>query len=204
MATRYNNAINLDITNRCRLQCPKCMRQTYPNLHKRGHDISLENIEKISKGFKDLLFCGQMGDPIYHPKFDKIMDICKNNQVQVSTNGSGKSSSWYKKIHKINPNIKWIFGLDGLPEQSHIYRVNQDGPKVFENMKMLAAMGAIVTWQYIIFRYNENDITKAKALADQYNMEFINRISSRWKLNDPLRPLNKQNYKIRPTMSERI
>jgi|TARA_B110000444_G_C18624575_1_gene493793 MoaA/NifB/PqqE/SkfB family radical SAM enzyme len=180
------------------------MRQTYPNLHKRGHDISLENIEKISKGFKDLLFCGQMGDPIYHPKFDKIMDICKNNQVQVSTNGSGKSSSWYKKIHKINPNIKWIFGLDGLPEQSHIYRVNQDGPKVFENMKMLAAMGAIVTWQYIIFRYNENDITKAKALADQYNMEFINRISSRWKLNDPLRPLNKRNYKIRPTMSERI
>jgi len=197
-----SESINLDITNRCRLQCPKCMRQAYPNLHKRGRDISLENIEKISKGFKDLLFCGQMGDPIYHPKFDKIMDICKNNQVQVSTNGSGKSPSWYKQIHKINPNIKWIFGLDGLPEQSHIYRVNQDGLKVFENMKMLSAMGGFVIWQYIVFRYNENDLTKAKILADQYNMEFIEIHSSRWKLNDPLRPLNKQYYKTRPTMSE--
>ena len=180
------------------------MRQAYPNLHKRGRDISLENIEKISKGFKDLLFCGQMGDPIYHPKFDKIMDICKNNQVQISTNGSGKSSSWYKKIHKINPNIKWIFGLDGLPEQSHIYRVNQDGLKVFENMKMLSAMGGFVTWQYIVFRYNENDLTKARTLADQYNMKFVEIHSSRWKLNDPLRPLNKQYYKTRPTMSEGI
>lgn len=199
-----SESINLDITNRCRLQCPKCMRQAYPNLHKRGRDISLENIEKISKGFKKLLFCGQMGDPIYHPKFDKIMDICKNNQVQISTNGSGKSSSWYKKIHKINPNISWMFGLDGLPEQSHIYRVNQDGLKVFENMKMLSAMGGFVIWQYIVFRYNENNLTKAKALADQYNIKFVEIHSSRWKSNDPLRPLNKQYYKTRPTMSEGI
>ncbi len=199
-----SESINLDITNRCRLQCPKCMRQAYPNLHKRGRDISLENIEKISKGFKKLLFCGQMGDPIYHPKFDKIMDICKNNQVQISTNGSGKSSSWYKKIHKINPNISWMFGLDGLPEQSHIYRVNQDGLKVFENMKMLSAMGGFVIWQYIVFRYNENNLTKAKALADQYNIKFVEIHSSRWKSNDPLKPLNKQYYKTRPTMSEGI
>jgi len=199
-----SESINLDITNRCRLQCPKCMRQTYPNLHKRGRDISLENIKKISKGFEKLLFCGQMGDPIYHPKFDKIMDICKNNQVQISTNGSGKSSSWYKKIHKINPNISWMFGLDGLPEQSHIYRVNQDGLKVFENMKMLSAMGGFVIWQYIVFRYNENNLTKAKTLADQYNMKFVEIHSSRWKSNDPLRPLNKQYYKTRPTMSEGI
>jgi len=199
-----SESINLDITNRCRLQCPKCMRQTYPNLHKRGRDISLENIEKISKGFEKLLFCGQMGDPIYHPKFDKIMDICKNNQVQISTNGSGKSSSWYKKIHKINPNISWMFGLDGLPEQSHIYRVNQDGLKVFENMKMLSAMGGFVIWQYIVFRYNENNLTKAKTLADQYNMKFVEIHSSRWKSNDPLRPLNKQYYKTRPKMPERV
>ena len=199
-----SESINLDITNRCRLQCPKCMRQAYPNLHKRGRDISLENIEKISKAFEKLLFCGQMGDPIYHPKFDKIMDICKNNQVQISTNGSGKSSSWYKKIHKINPNISWMFGLDGLPEQSHIYRVNQDGLKVFENMKMLSAMGGFVIWQYIVFRYNENNLTKAKALADQYNIKFVEIHSSRWKSNDPLRPLNKQYYKTRPTMSEGI
>ena len=199
-----SESINLDITNRCRLQCSQCMRQTYPNLHKRGRDISLENIEKISKGFKKLLFCGQMGDPIYHPKFDKIMDICKNNQVQISTNGSGKSSSWYKKIHKINPNISWMFGLDGLPEQSHIYRVNQDGLKVFENMKMLSAMGGFVIWQYIVFRYNENNLTKAKTLADQYNMKFVEIHSSRWKSNDPLRPLNKKYYKTRPTVSKGI
>ena len=177
------------------------MRNVYPNLHKRGRDISLQNMEKISKGFSALAFCGQMGDPIYHPQFHKIMEICKSNFVQVNTNGSGKSSDWYKEIHEINPMIEWIFGLDGLPEQSHKYRVGQSGVEVFQNMKLLTSMGADVTWQYIVFRYNENSIDKARQLASQHNIKFAETYSSRWNENDTLKPTNRQYYKDRPKVS---
>ena len=39
--------------------------------------------------------------------------------------------SWYIKAFKANINARWIFGIDGLPNESHNYRVNQDGEKLF-------------------------------------------------------------------------
>ena len=32
--------------------------------------------------------------------------------------------------------VVWYFALDGLPEESHKYRINQDGRQVWEVMKM--------------------------------------------------------------------
>lgn len=198
------NTINLDITHRCRLQCPKCMRTKFSGLHKRGSDISLDNMKKISLAYHNLLFCGQMGDPIYHPQFDKIMEMCKNNNVQISTNGSGKSIEWFEKIHYINKNIKWIFGVDGLPKDSNKYRIGQDGISVFEVMKRLSSIGANVTWQFIVFKYNENDIEKAEVMSKQFGIKFLEIHSSRWDENDEFRPTNPKNYHIRPKVFEGI
>lgn len=195
------SSINLDITHRCRLQCSKCMRSEHPGLYKRGHDISLENMQKIADVIPSLGFCGQMGDPIYHPQFDKIMEICRDNIVQVSTNGSGKSLEWWKNIHSINPYIKWIFGLDGLPKDSHKYRVNQDGEQVFEVMKYLAKLSNSIHWQYIVFRYNENDMEEATQLAKDNNIKLNFVYSSRWNDNDELKPINPKYYRTRPKMS---
>lgn len=198
------NSINLDITHRCRLQCPKCMRIKHPGLHKRGSDISLDNMKKISLAYDNLFFCGQMGDPIYHPQFDKIMEICKNNNVQISTNGSGKSIEWFKKIHNINKDIKWIFGLDGLPKDSNKYRIGQDGLMVFEVMKCLSSIGANVTWQFIVFKYNENDIEEAMTMSKHFGIKFLEIHSSRWDENDEFRPTNQKYYQVRPKMFKGI
>ena len=55
--------------------------------------------------------------------------------------------------------VVWYFALDGLlPEESHKYRINQDGRQVWEVMKMGAEMGCKIKWQYIVFNYNEKHI----------------------------------------------
>ena len=36
-------------------------------------------------------------------------------------------------------------------------------------------------WQYIIFKYNEHNIEKAKAMADKHDLTFLLVKSSRWK-----------------------
>ena len=36
-------------------------------------------------------------------------------------------------------------------------------------------------WQYIIFKYNEHNIEKAKAMADKHDLTFLLVQSSRWK-----------------------
>lgn len=173
------------------------MRQKFPGLHKRGKDIPLDSIHKISKTFKNLLFCGQMGDPIYHPKFHQILEICKNNNVQVSTAGQGKSIEWWEEALFISKNVHWIFGLDGLPHQSHQYRIGQDGEKVFEVMSHLSDLGADVEWQYIVFKYNQDSIEEARNLAEENNIQFTLIESSRWdQPYDKYKP--DRHYKNRP------
>lgn len=197
------SSINLDITHRCLLQCPKCMRQKHPGLHKRGSDITLESMYKISKSFKNIIFCGQMGDPIYHPKFLQILEICKNNNVSILTNGQGKNINWWEEAAFISSKQHWAFALDGLPHESHLYRIGQDGNSVFDTMKHLASLGSNVLWKYIVFKYNQDSIPEARKLAEDNNIDFLLIESSRWdKPYDKYKP--DFHYKNRPDRSEML
>jgi MoaA/NifB/PqqE/SkfB family radical SAM enzyme len=190
----FGRNINLDITHRCLLQCPRCMRQFKPGLHKRGHDISVEDYTKICKSWHTVLLCGQMGDPIYHPKLHDLFDVNieQNNYLQISTNGHGKKDAWWDKSFTKTRAMQgnaWIFGLDGLPKDSHVHRINQNGEAVFEKMVEGARQGNNIQWQYIVFKYNENNIEEARQMARDNNIKFVLLESSRWLgEDDPLRP----------------
>jgi len=192
-------SINLDITHRCLLQCPKCMRQKHPGLHKRGKDISLGAMKKIAESFQYISFCGQMGDPIYHPKFLDILSICKNNTVEISTAGSGKKIEWWEEAALISSNQTWVFGIDGLPSQSNQYRIGQDGEQTFQMMKHISNIGAKVVWQMIVFKYNQDSIEKVRLMAKENNIDLIIIESSRWDIPyDKYKP--DKHYKDRPSM----
>lgn len=75
-----------------------------------------------------------------------------------------------------------------MPKDSHKYRVNQDGQKVFNMMLLAKSMGIDVIWQYIIFKYNQQDIQAATDLAKQNNIKIKFIKSNRWEVNDPLKP----------------
>ena len=103
---------------------------------------------------------------------------------------------WYDEAISEHGKGGWIFGIDGLPKDSHIHRINQDGEKLWKVAKKAAEAGLKVTWQYIVFRYNENDIDEAKSMAHDHGMRFELNSSSRWNgPNDPLRPTKKE-YRI--------
>jgi len=176
--------------------CPRCDRQNNPHLIKKGHDMTLDQMEKISKFYKIISLCGTRSDPIYHPQFLDILDVCKKNELYIDTNGSGKKMSWWEEAAKRGPRNKiWKISLDGLPEKSHIYRINQDGKQVFEVMKKLKDMGERLIWQHIIFKYNEDDIDQVKKLAKEYNITLELIKSSRWIKNDPYKPTNPEYYR---------
>jgi len=196
--------LNIDITHRCALECPMCQRQTmYKKYGKRvpGKDISISEIKKIISFYKDLSFCGQYSDPVHHPKFIEILKLLLHNNIScmVHNASSTKSKEWYIKAFKSNPKANWVFGIDGLPNESHKYRINQNGTKLFDIM--IESKKYLIhnpTWQYIIFRYNENHIEQAKKIANDIdvNILFIN--SSRWRNNNDIyRPTN-QNLSFDP------
>ena len=63
--------INLDISIKCTLQCPKCSRQTdFKDIRPiPGHDMTIEEYRKIINFFPRVMMCGQVSDPIFNKNF---------------------------------------------------------------------------------------------------------------------------------------
>ena len=141
--------------------------------------------------FDAFTFCGQLSDPIMHPNLPNMLkDIENENKfASIHVAVSHKPKEFYEKCFLSSPNSTWIFGIDGLPSDSHMYRKNQDGEKLFDIMLTAKQIVKNVVWQYIVFKYNENDIDEAKKLADRYNIVIQFLISSRFGGDDdPYKP----------------
>ena len=113
--------------------------------------------------------------------------------ASIHNASSAKSKSWYIKAFKAHPDAKWIFGIDGLPEESCLYRINQDGEKLFNIMlESKNHLNNPPYWQFIVFSYNERNLDKAKKMAEDNGLCFITTLSSRWNYkDDPYRPSEK-------------
>ena len=190
--------VNLDSTFRCTLMCPNCPRQfVFTNYGKKvpGKDIDMESFKTMLKYFKEINFEGTYSDPVHHPKFIEMIQMClvNNVRVEVQHSSAAKPYDWYIKAFKANPKANWRFSMDGLPSNSHIYRIHQDSPKLFKIMKeSVKHLKKKPLWQYIVFKYNENDIDEAMKLADEIGIGFYILKSSRWiGKNDPYKPSKK-------------
>lgn len=190
--------LNIDIGHRCALECPNCQRQrqfTRKGKKVPGYDMTMDEFYKITSFFKSINFSGQLSDPVHHPKFIEILEYCYKNKIEaiVHNASSLKPRHWYIKAFKANPLAKWVFGIDGLPEQSHIYRINQDGKKLYDLMvESKKYLKRLPVWQYLVFNYNEHNIEEAQEMARRDGVTFMILQSSRWNSeDDPLRPSKK-------------
>jgi MoaA/NifB/PqqE/SkfB family radical SAM enzyme len=191
--------INIDSSHRCPLECPKCQRQAIRSRGFKvpGRDMPWKDFIKIAEFFKKgLIFCGQISDPIFHPKFIEMLKYGYDHHIPIyiNTAASQKPIKWYEKAFDANPKAYWIFGVDGLPKDSHKYRIHQDGPKLFEVMKIGVKRGLYIRWQYIVFNYNENNIEEARQIAKDNDIHFDLILSGRWGIEDKYKPKNPKHY----------
>ena len=170
-------SINIDAGVRCTLQCPGCARTKLIKNGKRipGKDLTIEQFDKIADYFERVGFCGTWSDPIFNKNFIEFLKICKhkNKQVEISTAASHKPVKWYEEAFNANWDAYWVFGIDGLPEESHKHRVNQDGVKLFNMMLSAKYYGLDVQWQYIAFDYNIHNVQKAKEIAKFHKIDIL-------------------------------
>jgi MoaA/NifB/PqqE/SkfB family radical SAM enzyme len=182
-----NGGCMVDLTHRCPLECPMCKRQMEWKDQGQpvpGRDLPMSTIEKVLDTWKLVSFGGQLSDPMHHPKFVEILEMCNKKGVRptIHVASSAKPKSYFIKCFEAAPKARWKFGIDGMPEDSHLYRINQDGVKLFD---IMCEARNILTdhkpiWQYIIFKYNEKDIDKAIQKAKDNNIDLILMKSSRW------------------------
>lgn len=172
--------LQVDCTSYCNSFCGECARniqggEPHPLL-KLQHmsmdmwknickDNSLENIDRI-------IFNGNFGDICMHPDIisilDYVNDIKPNISIQIHTNGSNRTSEFWKDLAitlKKFDGHEVIFGIDGLEDTSARYRRGTNFKKTIENAKSMIAEDAFVTWRFIVFDHNIHQIEEASQYA---------------------------------------
>ena len=187
-----NKCGDLDITNKCTLQCPTCSRGkfNYKSNDIPGGDLTIEEWQDLTDYFSALTLNGTYGDPVFNPNLIQMLRIAcsKNVHVSISNAASQKPMEWYVDAFRAHPNAEWRFGIDGLPYQSFAHRINQDGEHLYEVMKTASKMDIKCIWQYIVFKYNEDKIDEAIQMSKDIGVDLEINYSGRY--TEFLKPTN--------------
>lgn len=170
---------NLDISHRCLIRCPQCVRQKdiSQDQIRRSFDLEEKDFQKLLDYYDNgVTFCGQISDPIYHPNFLKFLKMCdgQGRAVRIATNGSHRSDEWWEEAWSYGKGENaWYFGVDGIDEKSELYRVGSNFKDVWSRMKQGRDLGHTIVWQYIIFGYNEHEVDRAIEIAKEENFTLL-------------------------------
>ena len=152
----------------------------------------------------DIQLCGELGDPMMHPKIDDILTHIHNaehiNHVEVNTNGGLRNPNWYEMIgEKFGDNIEIVFGIDGIDHNTNwLYREGVDFSRAWNNMLSFRKANKNTTWQFIIFEWNWHQIKEAHSIANNEGLDM------KWIINSSnfgrLTPIN--NIEVKRILNE--
>jgi len=205
---------HVELTNMCTLKCSACARTTFieqwPQHWKNKNlelqtlseflDIDLENIS--------INLCGNYGDPIYHPQILDFVSFFKQKGaiVSITTNGSYKTEQWWKDlVCLLDSRDQVMFSVDGTPDNFTKYRKNGDWDSICTGMKVVADSLCHSVWKYIVFNFNENNVSEVEQLSKQIGLnEFRLEYSDRFHDNDDLIPVNTEFLGLRYEQQKRF
>ena len=179
-------SFHIEPTSRCTLECPLCDRTWfYETFKKRNlHEINIEHLVEFVGVNAKINMCGNNGDPIYHSRF---LDLCtrlkdNNCKVSITTNGSSKTKSWWKKLNSIlDENDILQFSIDGLEDTNHLYRKNAKWNSIMTGIGVFAQRKCKLHWKYIVFKHNQDQIKDAKELSSKLKFDYFKlEHSDRW------------------------
>lgn len=131
-------------------------------------DIDLTNVP--------VAFCGNYGDPIYHPDFVCMVQEFKRrgSQIRIVTNGSYKKSEWWQTLTScLDKYDSIVFSVDGMPENFTQYRTNADWESIQAAMTICAQAQCKTTWKFIPFAFNQTSIDQARVLSQSLGIDHF-------------------------------
>lgn len=170
--------IEFEVTTKCNARCPQCVRnyygdQVWPSLP--IVDLDLKSIinripDSVWKDLSHVRFCGTYGDPCMHKDLLNIIRLTKtvtNASITISTNGGIRSTNWWKELASILDPTKdrVFFGIDGLEDTNHLYRIGTNFKKIINNLKAFNQAGGVSVWSFLVFEHNQHQVEEARAFS---------------------------------------
>lgn len=186
--------VQIETSSMCNAACPQCLREWWNGDYSRIKQtyIPTEFYESripqhVYNDLENINFCGTVGDPCTAPNFIDVCRVVKrknpNIRISIATNGGMRNPKWWTELAQtLTENDVVTFGIDGLEDTNHIYRVNVRWNKLMENAQAFIKAGGIAHWQFISFAHNEHQIESAEALSQElgfnhfftiYNNRFV-------------------------------
>jgi MoaA/NifB/PqqE/SkfB family radical SAM enzyme len=206
--------IHLEITSKCQARCPMCPRRISGgplNPFIKLDEITLDVFKKwfeldFIKQLDSLFMCGNLGDPIISKDtleiYQYLREANPNIRLAMHTNGSARDSEWWQRLAQLK--VKVTFGIDGLTDTHHLYRISTDFNKIIENARAFITAGGVAKWHMLVFAHNEHQIEEARTMSKQMGfVDFSIKHTSRFKqdylqvIDDAGRPT----HRIKPTQT---
>jgi MoaA/NifB/PqqE/SkfB family radical SAM enzyme len=158
------------------------------------------------KQLESLFMCGNLGDPIISKDtleiYQYLRELNPNIRLAMHTNGSARDTEWWKRLAQLK--VKVTFGIDGLADTHHLYRISTDFNKIIENAQAFISTGGVAKWHMLVFAHNEHQIEEARTMSKQMGfVDFSIKHTSRFKqdylqvIDDAGRPT----HRIKPTQT---
>lgn len=185
MGAALLNIIHIEPSTRCTLLCPQCPRTEYIDRIS-PEDCDIDITVKGCRGFDTIIMCGNHGDPIYHADFHGLISSLRADQPHVRfdiiTNGAHRSTSWWETTARLLvPGDRITFSIDGMPHNNHQYRINSRWQSIEDAVIVLRKHGLPqldLTWKWILFRYNEDEVQAGIDLAKQLGFNRFTLVDS--------------------------
>jgi hypothetical protein len=191
-------AIHVEITNICQASCPMCARNYHgglPNPLVVDQSWTLEDFKtifnlEVLNTIEFVYFCGNFGDPILNSELPTMCKYLADNKptlkVHIHTNGGARNTKWWVDLVESLPKEHLVvFGIDGLEDTHHLYRVGTTYDNVIKNAITFIKAGGKAEWCFIKFKHNEHqeDEAHTRAMALGFT-SFVMKNSSRF-LGEP-------------------
>lgn len=195
---------HVELTARCPLDCPGCNRQEVVAANQLKTDINFEYLKNLFPKatlpeIQYMYFCGNNGDPIYHPQFHDIAEYFFTVQhLDLTTNGMQNTNFWNRVLETWPENSTVQLSIDGLKDTNHLYRINSKWDKIQNLFDLISSKKrkCRIEWKYIVFDHNRHQVDEAIELSKKLGINMF-RIKKSYPipedrtLNGKINPYNK-------------
>ena len=214
----YNDIrrIHLEITTRCQARCPMCPRRINGGMLNPLFELTEIDLETFKEWFPvefikqldAINFCGNLGDPIIAKDCLEVIEYIRELNplidINMHTNGSARDVSWWERLAKSN--IRVAFGIDGLEDTHHLYRIDTDFNKIINNARAFINAGGRADWAMLVFEHNEHQVEDCRKMSEELGFKkFTIKHTSRFQ-EDKLHVINdrgKTTHILYPTIKSK-
>lgn len=177
--------LTIEPTNLCQLRCPLCPTGLRIN-DREFCNLNMDIFRKLIDEVGDYVFFVDFfnwGEAFLNSQLEDYLHILHTKKIStsLSTNLSVKLSD--ERIAKlINSGVNHIIvSLDGGSKESYItYRRGGDFDLIVDNLKkilkirdQIGSKTPYITWQYLVFGFNEHELEKAQKMAHDIGVDSI-------------------------------